>query len=190
VRIRWSEPAEFDLDDLFDYIARDAPAYAERFIDQIVDAVAKLRELSTRLSGTGDMLMASHHHRIIAVTPADKAFYQALGQRIAERRKAQDLTQQHLAERLGVSQQTLAHYEVGRLRIAVAMFSTLAKELDVAVEDLLGEPAKAGKAGKAGKNKRGPTPKLQQQLEQISQLPRAKQRFVIQMLDTVLQQTG
>ena len=130
------------------------------------------------------MLIASHHHRIIAVTPADKAFYQALGQRIAERRKAQDLTQQQLAERLGVSQQTLAHYEVGRLRIAVAMLSTLAKELDVAVEDLLGEPAKAGK------NKRGPTPKLQQQLEQISQLPRAKQRFVIEMLDTVLQQTG
>jgi addiction module RelE/StbE family toxin len=44
VRIRWSEPAELDLDDLFDYIARDAPAYAERFIDQLVDAVAKLSD--------------------------------------------------------------------------------------------------------------------------------------------------
>jgi len=44
VRIRWSEPAELDLDDLFDYIARDAPAYAERFIDQIIDAVAKLQD--------------------------------------------------------------------------------------------------------------------------------------------------
>ena len=130
------------------------------------------------------MLMASLHHRMIAVTPEDKAFYRALGQRIAERRKAQDLTQQQLAERLGVSQQTLAHYEVGRLRIAVAMLSTLAKELDVAVEDLLGEPTKAGKL------KRGPTPKLQQQLEQISQLPRAKQRFVIEMLDTVLERAG
>ncbi len=128
--------------------------------------------------------MASLHQRMIAVTPADKAFYQALGQRIAERRKAQDLTQQQLAERLGVSQQTLAHYEVGRLRIAVAMLSTLAKELDVAVEDLLGEPTKPSK------HKRGPTPRLQQQLEQISQLPRAKQRFVIEMLDTVLERAG
>lgn len=118
------------------------------------------------------------------MTPEDKAFYQALGQRVAERRKAQDLTQQQLAERLGISQQTLAHYEVGRLRIAVAMLSTLAKELDVAVEDLLGEPTKQGK------HKRGPTPKLQQQLEQISQLPRAKQRFVIEMLDTVLERAG
>jgi hypothetical protein len=38
--------------------------------------------------------------------------------------------------------------------------------------------------------KRGQAPKLQQQLEQISQLPRAKQRFVIEMLDTALQQMG
>lgn len=44
MRIRWSEPAELDLDDIFVYIARDAPAYAERFIDQIIDAVAKLRD--------------------------------------------------------------------------------------------------------------------------------------------------
>jgi hypothetical protein len=50
--------------------------------------------------------------------------------------------------------------------------------------DLIGAPAKAGKL------KRGPTPKLQQQLEQISQLPRAKQRFVIEMLDTVLERAG
>ena len=38
--------------------------------------------------------------------------------------------------------------------------------------------------------KRGPTPKLQRQLEQVSALPKAQQRFVMQMLDTVLQQNG
>ena len=38
-------------------------------------------------------------------------------------------------------------------------------------------------------NKRGPAPKLQQQLEQVSRLPKAQQKFVTQMLDTVLQQT-
>lgn len=130
------------------------------------------------------MLVASLHHQMITVTPQDKQFYRALGQRVAERRKAQDLTQQQLAERLGVSQQTLAHYEVGRLRIAAAMLPALAKELDVTVEDLLGESTRSGK------HKRGPTPKLQRQLEQISRLPRAKQRFVIEMLDTVLQKTG
>jgi len=30
MRVVWTEPAETDLDDLFDYIARDSPVYAER----------------------------------------------------------------------------------------------------------------------------------------------------------------
>lgn len=35
-----------------------------------------------------------------------------------------------------------------------------------------------------------PFPKFQRQLEQLSRLPRAKQRFVLDMLDTVLQQAS
>jgi hypothetical protein len=38
--------------------------------------------------------------------------------------------------------------------------------------------------------KRGPAPKLQQQIERIQRLPRSKQRFVIEMLDTVLAQAS
>ncbi len=45
MRVVWTEPAETDLDDLFDYIARDSPIYAERFVDRILDAVVKLAEL-------------------------------------------------------------------------------------------------------------------------------------------------
>lgn len=128
------------------------------------------------------MLMASVPHWITAVTTQDKRFYQALGQRVAELRKAQGLTQVQLSERLGISQQTLAHYEVGRLRVAVAMLPALAKELAVSVEALVGVSIP--------KSKRGPAPKLQRQIEQIQRLPRTKQRFVMQMLDTVLQQSG
>lgn len=36
--------------------------------------------------------------------------------------------------------------------------------------------------------KRGPAPKLQQKLERIAGLPKAQQRFVTQMTDTVPQQ--
>ena len=36
--------------------------------------------------------------------------------------------------------------------------------------------------------KRGPKSKLELQIEQINQLPRAKQKFVTEMLDTVIQQ--
>jgi plasmid stabilization system protein ParE len=51
VRIVWTEPAETDLDDLFEYIARDSAIYAELFIDRILDAVSKLAELPP-LAGT------------------------------------------------------------------------------------------------------------------------------------------
>nr|WP_305910076.1 hypothetical protein [Methylomarinum sp. Ch1-1]MDP4523027.1 hypothetical protein [Methylomarinum sp. Ch1-1] len=38
--------------------------------------------------------------------------------------------------------------------------------------------------------KRGPAPKLLKQVEQISQLPKSKQKFVMDMLDTVIQQAA
>jgi len=118
------------------------------------------------------------------MTPQDKVFYQQIGQRIAQFRKDQGLTQTQLAEQLGISQQTLAHYEVGRLRIAVAMLPPLAKALAVSIEELMDV------SPQATKSKRGPTPALQRQIEQISQLPRTKQKFVMEMLDTVIQQSG
>lgn len=112
----------------------------------------------------------------------NRKFLQELGQRVAELRKAQGLTQAALATLLGISQQLMASYEGGRRRIPVALLPTLAKHLAVSVEELLGVSN--------GSRKRGPASKFQRQLEQISRLPRAKQRFVVEMLDTVLQQAS
>jgi transcriptional regulator with XRE-family HTH domain len=116
------------------------------------------------------------------VTASDRGFYRALGQRAAAARKASGITQVQLAETLGIAQQTLAHYELGRLRIAVAMLPPLAKALGVTVEELMGEEMPPAK--------RGPAPKLLQQIERIQRLPRAQQRLVLQMLDGVLAQAG
>lgn len=44
MRIRWSEIAEADLDQLYDYIARDVPFYAEQFVDRLIEAVSVLRD--------------------------------------------------------------------------------------------------------------------------------------------------
>lgn len=128
--------------------------------------------------------MASTQQWAVKMTPQDKHFYQELGQRIARFRKAQGLTQVQLAEILGISQQTMAHYEVGRLRVSVAMLPPLAKALTVSVEDFIEN------VPSPQKHKRGPASKLQQQIERVSQLPRAKQKFVMEMLDTVIQQAG
>jgi toxin ParE1/3/4 len=44
MRIEWTVPAETDLDELFDYIARDSAIYAERFVDRILDSVDRLAD--------------------------------------------------------------------------------------------------------------------------------------------------
>jgi transcriptional regulator with XRE-family HTH domain len=101
---------------------------------------------------------------------------------VAELRKARDITQVQLAEHLGVSQQTVNAYETGYRRIPVSALPPLARFLGLSLDELVGETTQA--------RKRGPAPKLQRQIEQIQQLPRTQQRFVMQMLDTVLQQGG
>lgn len=128
------------------------------------------------------MLPNTHPSQDFSVVAIDKTYYRQLGQRIAERRKALGITQVELAAILGVAQQTMAHYEGGTLRIAVALLSPLSATLGLTLEELVGQQAKPGK--------RGPAPKLQQQLERITQLPKARQRFVMEMIDTVLQQQG
>ena len=42
MRVVWSEASEIDLDDLYDYIAKDSPIYAEQFVDQILKEVGLL----------------------------------------------------------------------------------------------------------------------------------------------------
>jgi len=44
MKINWSHVAEADLDDIYDYIARDVPYYAELFIDRLIDATDKLQD--------------------------------------------------------------------------------------------------------------------------------------------------
>lgn len=44
MRIVWSDVAEADLDDLYDYIARDVPYYAEQFVDRLIEAVGVLQD--------------------------------------------------------------------------------------------------------------------------------------------------
>jgi transcriptional regulator with XRE-family HTH domain len=118
------------------------------------------------------------------MTQDDKLFFKQLGARIAELRKQHGLTQTQLAETLELTQQMVASYEVGRRRVPVSLLPAIADALSVSLEELIGRsPARSAA-------KRGPVPKLQQQMERIGQLPKAKQRFVIEMLETVLAQAS
>lgn len=113
----------------------------------------------------------------------NQAFFKTLGSRIAEARKERRLTQAQLAEQLGIAQQTLAHYEVGRLGVGAAMLPRLAELLDLSLDEMLmGQPA----SYRPGR--RGPPSHLAQQLDAIARLPKAEQRAVSTLLTAVLAQ--
>ena len=119
------------------------------------------------------------------MTPTDRQFTKKLGRRLAQLRQDAGLTQQAMAAHLGVAQQTLAHYEVGRLRLPVVLVPKLAALFGVPTDVLLGVAD-----ARTAHGKRGPTPKLQRQLERVSRLPKAQQKVVLAMLGGVLLQHG
>jgi hypothetical protein len=64
----------------------------------------------------------------------------------------------------------------------ISVLPLLAKALGTSIEELIDGTPKP--------SKRGPAPKLQQQLERVSVLPKAKQRAIAQVLDSMLAQSG
>jgi transcriptional regulator with XRE-family HTH domain len=119
----------------------------------------------------------------MAISDDDRAFFIPLGQRIAAQRKAQDITQVELAERLGISQQAMNSFEKGRRRVPVSLLPTIASTLQTTLDALVGQDAAPAVTTP---KKRGPQKKIRQQLELIEALPVAKQRAIAQVLDSVL----
>jgi transcriptional regulator with XRE-family HTH domain len=122
-------------------------------------------------------------HSNMAISQDEREFFVALGQRISRLRKESHITQVQLAETLGISQSAMNAYELGHRRVPASALTILAKTLGTSLDELLGET-------KAATHKRGPAPKWQQQIDAISQLPKTQQRFVTQMLETVLAQAN
>lgn len=94
---------------------------------------------------------------------------------LAQLRQEAGLSQHAVADHVGIAQQTLAHYEVGRLRLPVALVPKLAQLFGVPTDVLLGVPG-------ARPGKRGPTPKLQRRLERLARLPKAQQQLILDIL--------
>jgi transcriptional regulator with XRE-family HTH domain len=120
----------------------------------------------------------------VAISQDEREFFIALGVRIAALRKGSQITQVQLAQTLGISQSTVNAYELGHRRVPVSTLPLLARTLGVSVEELIAAPQSAAA------RKRRPVPKLAQHMERIRQLPKTQQRFVIQVLESVLAQQG
>ena len=111
----------------------------------------------------------------MAISDDERAFFIALGQRIAAQRKTQDITQVERAERLGISQQAMNSFEKGRRRVPVSLLPLIAQTLETTLEELVAHDAASVAAAP---KKRGPKKKIRQQLELIESLPLAEQRAI------------
>lgn len=102
------------------------------------------------------------------------------GQRLAAVRRSTGLTQQQLADTLGVKRSLIDYYETRAPNPALDFIERAAAALEVTVAELLGSEPVAARA------KPGPASQLQRKFEQVKLLPRDKQKFILQFLDTVL----
>jgi len=105
------------------------------------------------------------------------------GKRLAQARKAQGLSQEEFAAKLGTTRVNLAYYERKAENPTLEFLDRCAEVLKIPVSELIGE----GDAEE--RRKPGPKSKLDKQLEAVRSLPRAKQKFVSEFLETVLQAT-
>lgn len=74
--------------------------------------------------------------------------YYAIGQRIRKIRKAHGLSQEELAEKVGISTTHMSHIETGNTKLSLPVLVALATALDVRTDEMLsdGEFASRGTA--------------------------------------------
>lgn len=65
--------------------------------------------------------------------------YYAIGQRIRKVRKARGLSQEELAEKIGISVTHMSHIETGNTKLSLPVFVELADTLEVRTDDLLSD---------------------------------------------------
>ncbi len=70
--------------------------------------------------------------------------YYAIGQRIRRFRKANGLSQEELADRVGISTTHMSHIETGNTKLSLSVLVLLSQTLGVRTDDLMFENADAG----------------------------------------------
>lgn len=63
--------------------------------------------------------------------------YYAIGQRIRKIRKAHGISQETLAEKIGISTTHMSHIETGNTKLSLSVFVDLAEALEVRTDELL-----------------------------------------------------
>jgi transcriptional regulator with XRE-family HTH domain len=136
-------------------------------------------------SVTNGLVLRPHPHNALMHPGGRPAKTQGpdIGQRIAAARRRADISQRELAQRLGVTQQTIAPLE---RRTSMPRGTTLVKVADilnVSINELLGVKEDDRSNGMA----RG---RAHQTFKAVSQLPRRQQSKILEVVDALLAKQG
>jgi transcriptional regulator with XRE-family HTH domain len=105
----------------------------------------------------------------------------AFGQRLAEARERVGLTQQQVAQRVGVDQRVIAYWERRPVALRPDQMSALADALNVTTDYLVGRPAK-------DRAPKGPPGKLRLAFEKAHKLPRNQQSRIVEFVEAYVNQ--
>ena len=101
------------------------------------------------------------------------------GERLHALRELAGLSQQQMADRLGLSQRAYAYWERNSVALRPEQLLKLADILEVSVEELLNARPKKSRRG-------GPTGKMRRIFDQVSTLPRSRQQRIVAVLEDML----
>jgi transcriptional regulator with XRE-family HTH domain len=103
----------------------------------------------------------------------------ALGARLSTLREQAGLSQQAVADVLGVRQQVVAYLERQAATLRPEHANSLAKLFKISVSELLGEQLPKTRGP-------GPVGKARQVFERVSQLPRSRQQKIVEVVEALL----
>ena len=101
------------------------------------------------------------------------------GERLYTLRQQAGLSQQQLADRLGISQRAYAHWERNPVALRPDQLLGVAEALNVSVEELVGNSA-------SKKRGTGPAGRMRQLFEAASKLPRSKQHKIAAVVEAFI----
>jgi len=77
----------------------------------------------------------------VSATPTEQTLYQQFGQRLAEFRKSRNMSQQDLADRVGLTNTSIANIEAGRQRVYLHQLLRIATAFGVTLNDIMTAPS-------------------------------------------------
>jgi len=105
----------------------------------------------------------------------------ACGARLAALRKAAGLSQQELAQRLGIAPSNIGFWELHDKPPRSDLLPKLAEILNVTIEELLGTRVKPRAAG-------GPKGRTKRVFDRLSKLPRRQQQRIVDVVEALIKQ--